>query len=167
MLTIIGFSVHDTIVIFDRIRENLRRPHGGETFGHLIDRSITRSFTRSINTSMTVIVTLFILVFFGTPTPDLKFFVVAMLFGITSGTYSSIYNASPILYLWDKFAAAKHGDHATLVGMANNENDRTRIVSTAVSETPQVASTKSGRSYGQVRRRANSTQEKPGWEEID
>ncbi len=167
MLTIIGFSVHDTIVIFDRIRENLRRPHGGETFGHLVDRSITRSFTRSINTSMTVIVTLFILVFFGTPTPELKFFVVAMMCGIISGTYSSIYNASPILYLWDKMAAAKSGSHATLVGMANVENDRTRIVSTAIGETPQVESTKSGRSYGQVRRRANSSQEKPGWEEID
>ena len=169
MLTMIGFSVHDTIVIFDRIRENLRRPHQGEDFGHLIDRSITRSFTRSINTSMTVIVTLLILVFFGTTTPDLKFFVVAMLIGIISGTYSSIYNASPILYLWDKWIGKTRGHEATLVGMASGENQRARV-STAVTPTaaaPQVTSSKSGRSYGQVRRRANQSQEKPGWEELD
>lgn len=176
MLTIIGFSVHDTIVIFDRIRENLHRPHGAEDFGHLIDRSITRSFTRSINTSMTVIVTLAILVGFGAATPDLKFFVCAMLFGIISGTYSSIYNASPILYLWDKAVAAKKGAQASLVGMAHEEMRTARLNTTVASPTvaaslsapaaPQVTS-KSGRSYGQVRRRANEKKEKPGWEELD
>lgn len=169
MLTMIGFSVHDTIVIFDRIRENLRRPHAGEDFGHLIDRSITRSFTRSINTSMTVIVTLLILVFLGTTTPDLKFFVVAMLIGIISGTYSSIYNASPILYLWDKWVGAKTGHETTLVGMAAVESQRARAstVVTPQEGIPQVKSSTTGRSYGQVRRRANQKKEKPGWEEID
>ena len=67
-----------------------------------MDRSITQSFARSINTSGTVVLTLAILLFFGTTTPELKFFVLAMLIGIVSGTFSSIYNASPILYLWDK-----------------------------------------------------------------
>jgi SecD/SecF fusion protein len=157
MLTIIGFSVHDTIVIFDRIRENLRRPQKGEEFGHLVDRSITRSFARSINTSMTVIATLLILAIFGTATIDLKFFVVTMLVGILSGTYSSIYNASPILYLWDKAVGKRKGVEHTLVGIANHEVARTRVVSTEVDSRPAAATAEEGgRTYGQVRRRANA-----------
>ncbi len=163
MLTIIGFSVHDTIVIFDRIRENLRRPKPGEDFSHLVNRSITQSFARSINTSMTVIVTLMILVFFGTPTPDLKFFVLAMMIGIISGTYSSIYNASPILCLWDKAIEKKKGHEHTLLGMSNAEMLRHQVVTTRISE-PEVVSD-SGRTYGQVRRRAN--QQKPGHIEVE
>ena len=174
MLTIIGFSVHDTIVIFDRIRENLRRPGAGEDFGHLMDRSITQSFARSINTSMTVIVTLAILVFFGTATVDLKFFCVAMLVGIISGTYSSIYNASPILYLWDKMVERSKGPEHTLVGMALSENARVRVIATRaptepeaprrVTPTPTAPTAnkpvapqtgQGGRTYGQVKRRAN------------
>ena len=156
MLTIIGFSVHDTIVIFDRIRENLRRPKPGEDFGHLMNRSITQSFARSINTSATVIVTLLILVVFGTPTPDLKFFVLAMMIGIISGTYSSIYNASPILYLWDRAVGKKKGADHTLVGMSNAELLRHSVVTTRIAE-PDLVS-ESGRTYGQVRRRANQKQ---------
>lgn len=172
MLTVIGFSVHDTIVIFDRIRENLRRPIHGEEFGHLVDRSITQSFARSINTSMTVMVTLAILVFFGTATPDLKFFCVAMLIGILSGTYSSIYNASPILYLWDLAILKKRGHEHTLVGMAANEHMRARtITSTAVPVAPMTpqseapVSPTTGRSYGQVKRRASAV--KRSQSEID
>ncbi len=154
MLTIIGFSVHDTIVIFDRIRENLRRVKAGDDFEHLVNRSISQSFARSINTSMTVIVTLLILVFAGTVTPDLKFFVTSMLIGILSGTYSSIYNASPILYLWDKAIGKSKGEEFTLIGMARN--DGARIVLThAQTETAQ-STAPDGRTYGQVRRRANS-----------
>lgn len=163
MLTMIGFSVHDTIVIFDRIRENLRRPKPGEEFGHLVDRSITQSFARSINTSSTVIATLLILVVFGTPTPDLKFFVLAMMIGIISGTYSSIYNASPILYLWDLAIGKKKGHDHTLVGMANAEHLRHQVITTRISE-PEVQSPTSGRTYGQVRRRAN---QKKGHIEIE
>ena len=154
MLTIIGFSVHDTIVIFDRIRENLHKPNKGEDFGNLVNRSITQSFARSINTSATVIVTLALLAFFGTATPDLTFFVVAMLIGIMSGTYSSIYNASPILYLWDRKIGEKKGEAFTLVGMARAELDRSRIIGTHAAE-PETVVGPSGRSYGQVRRRAN------------
>lgn len=166
MLTIIGFSVHDTIVIFDRIRENLRKSAAGVDFGDLMDRSITQSFARSINTSMTVIVTLLILVLFGTATVELKFFCVAMLVGIISGTYSSIYNASPILYLIDKAIGAKKGPQATLVGLAHAENARTRIVAphaavatpgTTASPTPGQPAT--GRTYGQVKRRANQAKD--------
>lgn len=168
MLTMIGFSVHDTIVIFDRIRENLHRPLKNENFGDLIDRSITQSFARSINTSMTVIITLLILVVAGTATSELKFFVVAMLIGIISGTYSSIYNASPILYLWDKAIAAKKPEN-TLVALARGDLARQQVIQTRASTvTPEVVpdapQAPSGRTYGQVRRRANSSPRSHGIE---
>ncbi len=115
MLTVIGFSVHDTIVIFDRIRENLRHPLEGETFDNLVNRSITQSFARSLNTSMTVIVTLGILTFYGSTTPDLRHFNAAMLFGILSGTYSSIFNAAPILVIWERIVAKRKGLQATIM----------------------------------------------------
>lgn len=169
MLTIIGFSVHDTIVIFDRIRENLRKPEAGEDLEHLINRSITQSFSRSLNTSGTVIVTLLILVFFGTPTPDLKFFVVTMLIGIISGTYSSIYNASPILYLWDKMVVKKKGEQFGLIGLARAEASRmAHMRSGSQQSVPRTEANTSteGRTYGQVRRRAKDTV-KDSWKEID
>lgn len=115
ILTVIGFSVHDTIVIFDRIRENLRRPLPGESFDNLVNRSITQSIARSINTSAIVVVTLAILVFVGSATPDLKHFNAAMLVGIVSGTYSSIFNAAPILVLWERIVAKRHGVRATIM----------------------------------------------------
>jgi preprotein translocase subunit SecF len=97
MLTIIGFSVHDTIVIFDRIRENLGR-RTGEPFDVIVNHSILQSFVRSINTSFTVVLTLLaIFLFTG---EAIRFFVLAMLIGIISGTYSSIFNASQILVVW-------------------------------------------------------------------
>lgn len=156
MLTIIGFSVHDTIVIFDRIRENLRRPQPGETFDHLVNKSITQSFARSINTSMTVIVTLFILLMVGSVTPDLKLFCVTMLAGIISGTYSSIFNASPILYLWDKAIGKSKGEDHTLLGAARKEAANARLISPIIPDSGPAAETVGGRSYGQVRRRASS-----------
>lgn len=159
MLTVIGFSVHDTIVIFDRIRENLRNPERGEDFAHLVNRSVTQSFSRSINTSMTVIVTLMILIGIGTATPDLKFFCAAMLFGILSGTYSSIYNASPILYLWERAIEKKKGLEMTLLGIVQQETMRARVVATRTADEEQKDRQENGqaatRSYGQVRRRAS------------
>lgn len=151
MLTVIGFSVHDTIVIFDRIRENLRKPFQGETFEHLCDRSITRSVARSLNTSITVIVTLIILMIWGTPTPDLKFFCVAMLFGIISGTYSSIFNATPILWMWDNFVTKKRGPQHSLIAEAMAESARVR----ATQGQAATAATASGPAggYGTVKRR--------------
>ena len=176
MLTVIGFSVHDTIVIFDRIRENLRRPKPGDDLAHLMNRSITQSFARSLNTSMTVVLTLFILLFVGTTTPDLKLFCATMLAGIISGTYSSIYNASPILYLWDQAIGKKKGEGETLLGKSRAENARNRVISTqsvvdrpvqTVTPTGPVMPTnqQGGRQYGQVRRRANQAQK--GHIEID
>ncbi len=103
VLTIIGFSVHDTIVVFDRIRENLRHRLRGESFEQLCNRSILQTFSRSINTSLTVILTLGSLIVFGGPL--LRHFYVALLAGIIIGTYSSIFNATPLVILWEKLAA--------------------------------------------------------------
>jgi preprotein translocase subunit SecF len=98
MLTIIGFSVHDTIVIFDRIRENLAR-RTGDPFEVVVNHSILQSFVRSINTSFTVVLTLLaVFLFTG---EAIRFFVLAMLIGIISGTYSSIFNASQVLVVWN------------------------------------------------------------------
>jgi len=105
LLTVIGFSVHDTIVIFDRTRENLYHKARGETFAEVTDRSIEQTFNRSIKTSGTVIMVLLALLIFGGPV--LKLFVTALLIGVISGTYSSIFNASPILVLWRSLTSDK------------------------------------------------------------
>jgi preprotein translocase subunit SecF len=98
LLTIIGFSVHDTIVVFDRIRENLAR-HPDESFEGIVDYSLAQTVVRSLNTSMTVIFTLLALVLFGGGST--RMFVLALLIGIISGTYSSIFNASQLLVAWE------------------------------------------------------------------
>ncbi len=97
VLTVIGFSVHDTIVIFDRIRENLRQA-SRLSFEQNVNLSIIQSLARSLNTSMTVV---FVLVALFLISPqNIKGFTLALLIGIVSGTYSSIFNASPLLVVW-------------------------------------------------------------------
>jgi preprotein translocase subunit SecF len=97
ILIVIGFSVHDTIVIFDRIRENLRQA-SRLTFEQNVNLSIIQSLARSLNTSMTVV---FVLVALFLISPqNIKGFTLALLIGIVSGTYSSIFNASPLLVVW-------------------------------------------------------------------
>jgi preprotein translocase subunit SecF len=98
LLTVIGFSVHDTIVVFDRIRENstVYRRIDYET---LVNHSIVQTLVRSINTQLTVLFTLFALVLFGGE--SIRHFVIILLVGILSGTYSSIFNAAPILVVWE------------------------------------------------------------------
>jgi preprotein translocase subunit SecF len=98
ILTVIGFSVHDTIVVFDRVRENIVR-HAGEPFADVVNHSLTQTLGRSVNTSITVLLTLMALFLFGGVT--IRNFVLALLIGITSGTYSSIFNASLLLYSWE------------------------------------------------------------------
>jgi len=98
LLTVIGFSVHDTIVVFDRIRENLAK-HSGDSFEAVVDYSLAQTIVRSLNTSLTVIFTLLALVLFGGGSTRL--FVLALLIGIISGTYSSIFNASQLLVAWE------------------------------------------------------------------
>jgi preprotein translocase SecF subunit len=101
LLTIVGFSVHDTIVVFDRIRENRLR-HAGEPFGAIVNHSILQTMGRSINTSVTVIATLTALLVLGPVT--IQTFTLALLLGIISGTYSSIFNASQLLVTWDAWS---------------------------------------------------------------
>jgi len=99
ILTVIGFSVHDTIVVFDRIRENLAH-RTSESFETIVDASLIQTMSRSINTSLTVIFTLSALSLFGGS--SIREFTLALLIGIASGTFSSIFNASMILVVWEK-----------------------------------------------------------------
>lgn len=98
LLTVIGYSVHDSIVVFDRIRENLVR-YRGETFERIVNHSIIQTLDRSINTQLTVVFTLIALALFGGVT--IRQFVIWLLIGIVSGTYSSIFNAAPLLVAWE------------------------------------------------------------------
>lgn len=104
LLTIIGFSVHDTIVVFDRIRENRVR-HAGEPFGAIVNHSILQTLGRSINTSLTVVVTLTALLLLGPA--SIRTFTLALLIGVVSGTYSSIFNASQLLAAWYEWDTAR------------------------------------------------------------
>ncbi|MBI5421247.1 MAG: protein translocase subunit SecF [Parcubacteria group bacterium] len=95
MLVVMGFSVHDTIVVFDRVRENLKRITSKVSFEELVNKSMLETFARSVNTSLTVVLVLLALLFFGEP--NLRYFITTLLIGILTGTYSSIFIASPIL----------------------------------------------------------------------
>ena len=97
VLTVVGFSVHDTIVVFDRIRENLRVSQR-LSFEQVVNLSIMQTAARSIITSFTVVLVLVSILIAGGPT--LKGFALALLIGIVSGTYSSIFNAAPLLVVW-------------------------------------------------------------------
>jgi len=99
LLTVVGFSVHDTIVVFDRIRENMQR-RSSETFEQVVNASLVQTMSRSLNTSLTVLLTLSALTLFGGH-GSVQIFTFALLIGILSGTYSSIFNASMLLVIWD------------------------------------------------------------------
>lgn len=101
LLTVIGFSVHDTIVVFDRIRENLHK-NIEAPFEQIANDSILQTMVRSLNTSFTALLVLFTVLLFGGET--VKWFIVAMIIGIASGTYSSIFNAAPLLVVWQNWA---------------------------------------------------------------
>ena len=121
MLTVIGFSVHDTIVVYDRIRENKAR-HLGEPFAAIVNHSILQTFGRSITTSLTVVITLLALFLFGGS--SISDFILALLIGIVSGTYSSIFVASLLLVDWQ----------------ARDDRRRGRVASTRAPHTRRVAS---------------------------
>ena len=99
VLTVIGFSVHDTIVVFDRVRENLRYYSKKLSFGEIMNASVNQTLTRSINTSLTILSTLLALYFFGGVTT--KDFVLAMILGIAIGTWSSIFFCSVLVEFWE------------------------------------------------------------------
>lgn len=98
ILTLLGYSINDTIVVFDRIRENL--PKSEEDFENTLNSSVNQTVARSINTSMTVLMVLLAIVFFGGNT--IRDFVVSLSVGVFVGTYSSIFVASPLLVVWEK-----------------------------------------------------------------
>lgn len=105
LLTILGISINDTIVIFDRIRENLRRNEEGhkkESFEDTVGKSIMQTLSRSINTSVTVIIVLVSLYFLGPEAT--KNFSLTLIVGMVAGTYSSIFLASPLLVVWEKWS---------------------------------------------------------------
>ncbi len=108
VLTVLGFSVHDTIVVFDRIRENLKinnERNRREDFELTVGRSLNQTFVRSINTSLTVIITLLALFFMGPAST--QNFVLTLLAGIIAGTYSSLALSSPLLVVWQQSRSAK------------------------------------------------------------
>jgi preprotein translocase subunit SecF len=100
VLTVIGFSVHDTIVVFDRIRENLLKV-SGKPFEQIVNDSILQTLGRSLNTSITALLVLFSLLLFGGQ--SIHWFAMALFIGIASGTYSSIFNAAPLLVTWNEW----------------------------------------------------------------
>jgi preprotein translocase subunit SecF len=99
LLTILGFSVHDTIVVFDRIREGLRRSKQ-DSFEGVVNESINLTMMRSLNTSATALIMLVVLYLFGGE--SIRYFILALIIGITIGTYSSVFVASPLLLVWQK-----------------------------------------------------------------
>ncbi|HKY73706.1 MAG TPA: protein translocase subunit SecF [Patescibacteria group bacterium] len=104
VLTILSFSVHDTIVVYDRIRE-LRRKHSTTAYVDLVDTAVTETMSRSVNNSMTIIFMLFVLWLFGGE--SMRWFLLALLVGTVTGTYSSTFTAAPLLVIWDDVARRK------------------------------------------------------------
>lgn len=98
LLTVMGFSVHDTIVVFDRIRENLRFHEEDETLATTANKALNQTMARSLNTSIATLITILALFLFGAE--SIRWFVLALIVGITAGTYSSIFIASPLLVWW-------------------------------------------------------------------
>ncbi len=152
MLTVIGFSVHDTIIVFDRIRENLQHRTKGETFADLTDRSINQTLLRSIKTSFTVLIVLTMLVIFGST--EIQHFSAALWVGILSGTYSSIFNASVLLVM------AKRNDPAFTISRSPGTSASTRTQIASSGDRPLVpAASVSGASSSAV---STASEVKPG-----
>lgn len=105
LLTVLGFSVHDTIVVFDRIRENLHKNKSSLSFQEVVNHSVNETIARSINTSLTVLLVLLAVFFWGGE--SIKYFSLTLILGVVFGTYSSIFIASPLLVIWHKFSLKK------------------------------------------------------------
>lgn len=106
LLTVVGYSINDSVVIFDRIRENLRKRRA-EDFNHVVNDSLLETMSRSINTGLTVIIMLVVMLFWGGE--SIYNFILAMLIGIATGLYSSIFNASMVLVAWHNWESKKIG----------------------------------------------------------
>lgn len=105
LLVVLGFSVHDTIVVFDRVRENLRHASSNKPFIDVVGESVSQTFTRSINTSLTTLIALVVLYILGGPT--ISHFVLALIIGIAAGTYSSVFIGSPLLVTLERMQSKK------------------------------------------------------------
>lgn len=105
LLVVLGFSVHDTIVVFDRVRENLKNSSSIKPFGEVVGESISQTFTRSINTSMTTLIALVVLYLLGGSSTE--HFTLVLIIGIAVGTYSSIFIGSPLLVTLERWQARK------------------------------------------------------------
>lgn len=103
ILTVLGYSVNDTIIVFDRIRENL--PKSNDNFSTTVNDSVNQTITRSINTSLTTLLVLVAILIWGGA--NIQEFILALAIGIFIGTYSSIFLASPILVVWEKLSKKK------------------------------------------------------------
>jgi preprotein translocase subunit SecF len=101
ILVVLGFSVHDTIVVFDRVRENLRHRTGSKTFAEVVGESVSQTFARSINTSLTTLIALIVLYFLGGSSTEQ--FSLVLIIGIAVGTYSSIFIGSTLLVTLEKW----------------------------------------------------------------
>lgn len=106
LLVILGFSIHDTIVVFDRTRENLKNGTGKKSFEQIVGDSVSQTISRSVNTSLTTILSLLALFFFGPETT--RNFALALIIGIVTGMYSSIFIGSPLLVTWEKWSSKKN-----------------------------------------------------------
>jgi len=100
LLTTLGYSVNDTIVVFDRIRENLTKSSSEESFASVAEKSVNETLARSFSTSFTALLTLLAIMLFGGET--IRYFILALIVGISAGTYSSIFIASPLLVWWER-----------------------------------------------------------------
>lgn len=109
LLVVAGFSVHDTIVVFDRIRENLFLDRGKASFDTLVNQSVNQTLARSVNTSLTLILVLVALLLAGPE--NLFYFILTLLVGVSTGIYSSIFIASPMLFVWQKLASRESTIH--------------------------------------------------------
>ena len=126
LLTVIGFSVHDTIVVFDRIRENMRR-YADLPFPEIVNHSLVQTVGRSLNTTLTAVLVLLALLLFGGVT--IRHFVIVLLIGIISGTYSSIFVASQLLVSWEE------GDFRRWFGLGRRRAAQTRPAPTVAART--------------------------------
>jgi preprotein translocase SecF subunit len=105
ILTLVGYSINDTIVIFDKIRENMRQRRNKDTFYDVVNTSINQSLRRTINTSVTTLIAILALLFFGGS--SIYNFTLAITIGLVAGTYSSIFIASPIWAIWETATEGK------------------------------------------------------------
>jgi hypothetical protein len=135
LLTVVGYSINDSVVIFDRLRENLRNRRK-EPFEKVVNDSLLETMSRSINTGLTVIIMLFVLLFFGGE--SIYNFVLAMLIGIASGLYSSIFNASMVLVAWNRWDEKKQRQARPVRGAATTSRAVTAGASNRAASTRGV-----------------------------